>query len=439
MHRVIAAACLVLLLGASTSAEPTTAPATTTASSPTLRPFTAFAWTPPQGRFAHVVPMVPFSPGTAPWAVARAAADLPADERVLLMLELPKLIWNHRDDQLSGAGGKKYQGPWLEGGSAAAADWFTKFLSAFQFARGSMVFLAQDSELDLSMWSAKQPQIDAIAADPRWKKAAPQVGDVSKATDLSTWPLGARYNTAVGAILAGYVRRAISDPLHRAFPEAGTSEFGNAILPPSLATRAPDLNGCVQPVDEPLYGTAESPGFYANPNNLAHQGRVDFAGSPLPTLIWQTGNARAYRLASARPILPWIPAKGWKESRLAGTPYYDELLRHVLLCSESTNVLFWNTTTHLQFDDDNATMDRLLGDFATQLRGRTDLHCLTPGPVSYDAPLLISGVRTGDGRRVFRVTLSPHQQTATLTLPGETTPTLVRVEPGEVGAWIVRP
>jgi hypothetical protein len=254
-------------------------------------------------------------------------------------------------------------------------------------------------------------------------------------------------------------RKGFYDPLVKNFPGAGYSEFNDGYLPKAVAKYAPEFNGWQQYSFLPLFGSHQSIAYYHGFGQISWQGRndgtnPDFLASPMPTLIWETQTARVHTAASELPQIPWIAGKSYRGDSpdqashfvIANTPYYEEGLWHIMMCSNTTNVLYWNTREQnsrpgfSKFDADNAALDADLAEFAKEADNAPSIHCLTLDNVPFNSKILVSGVECQGAhgkRKLFRVTLSSGEKTATVTLPGETQPREIKLEGDQVGTWIV--
>jgi hypothetical protein len=171
-------------------------------------------------------------------------------------------------------------------------------------------------------------------------------------------------------------------------------------------------------------------------------------------LIWEVQTARAHTLASDIPQIPWISYKSYAGDSpdakshylLANSPYYEEALWQILICSNATDVLFWNPKPQGQvgpgsaFDKDNIAMNSAMAELAAQMDNAPTIRCLTLDRVPYNSKVLVSGadcLGVHGTRRLYRVTLAPGERNATITLPGETNPRTIMLTGSQTGQWIV--
>lgn len=400
-----------------------------------LTSFHAFAWCAPTSPLAHVTPM--YRPTGNPQTDAAALAKIPAGQRAVCWQNVSNSMWGNAADVLTGSDGKSYQSPWVDAGAAALKQTIATWVNAVKAAGGIIDFWVLDDENGVGYW---QPGIDpawlaAITADPRFVAPAAPFGLSANAViTQGNWQ---QYNATVGAIKNGYLRSSILAPLQAAFPGAGMSNWGDCITPNGML--APDYNGWSYANSaETIAGTVQSPYFYGWVGQLALAGRndgtnPDFSASPMPTLIWQTDCARAYR-ASGKPSLPWLSAPSWSIAgyicALANTPYVIEAHYHALMALGVTSLLSFNP------NEDVSAVDAALADLQKQCDGFSSFEPIALAPTAYDATTLVSGIRLPNGREVYRVTVGPVQSAASVTLANGKTQT-VQIPSGQVGAWVM--
>jgi len=428
-----------------------------------ILPYVAFAWAAPASQLPYVCPMEWITTASQPAIVAQDMLNRAPGRRAIFIEHAPDFFWSRPGDRVKDANGNylNYQSPWLDHGVANSKAFFNAFWPQYKAAGASVDFVASDAEVSLSKWAISFAQIEAIGADPRYAPLGAKYGlpDVSASSSFSKsageWIL---WNAIMDSEVASYTRQAINQPLISVFPDAGYCEYYNASLSLSVAQMAPDLNGWRQNTFDPLWGSYQAPVYYHVFSQISLPGRNDgtnpnFAASPMPTLIWETESARAHTLSSNAPQIPWIAYKTYAgvpaaNFPLAKTPYYDEALWHIMLCSNTTDVLFWNpkneqnTAPGGEFDQNNAAMNDDLQAFSNATNGATSIQCITLSAVPYNSQVLVSGAEcTGPKgkRRVFRITLAPGLHTATLTLPGDAAPRTIVTGANSTGLWIVIP
>jgi hypothetical protein len=416
-------------------------------------PYLAMAWTAPSAPLAHVVGVVRFQSSSDPEKIARALKVLPEGERFLLRWESnDNQFWGNPADQLIGGHSQatrpgkpeSFQGPWIDHGAAAEAVFETRFAAALRQRGASPDYLVLDTEMGISTWELTAPQLRAIMADRRWPAVAKRFG-VSGTAGLvgaGNNPNAQAFNLAMQVTSAGYFRAGYFELWQAAFPRVCCSDFGDGVLNAVQAVQAVDDGGGIQPMALPMHGNVQSPCCYAWVHKIgrppSNQG-ADFS-NPLPALCWIVSMTRAYA-QSPQPIVPWVAAKSWTDGSvpIANTPYQDELLWHVCLSAGCTDVLFFNPDSPAA---DNAAMDADLAALQQQAGDSPTLVPLTRAAVAYTSPVLVSGARCANGRRLYRVTVGAGPTTApaalTLVLPGESATTTLHVRPGEVGLWVVR-
>ena len=408
---------------------------------PTITPYIAFAWHAPTSPLDHVAAPLWYVKDSDPAAIASQLNALPAGERVLLRWQSTELLMNP-GDQIVGPDGQNYYGPWLDNGAAAEAAFENSFLAQVAADGGSVDYLMLDIEWDINTWNITTGQLNAILADPRYPALA-STFDLTRTDDLIDIlnPDSQAFDLAMQVTMGTYDHAAFDAPLAAHFPDARCSDFNDALLSPSAAIEAPDANGCVQPAGLPLHGDTQGPSFYGDVGNIGlytnNQG-ADFT-QPLPILCWETSRARGYALADV-PIIPWVAGKTWSQDSLANSPYYDEMIYHVMLSSGSVNLDLWDADTdHTQ--DDCSALDADLAAVAQMANNEPALTPLSTDTVPYTSPVLVSGAQCPSGRQLFRITvpaISTQAQTVNVVLPGDTATTAVTVPANAAGQWLVR-
>jgi hypothetical protein len=416
-----------------------------------LTPYRAIAWTAPTPPLPHVVGVVRYQSSSDPAAVAAALNHRPAGARALLRWESnDNRFWKNPADLLPIASPASQPsdattapGPWLEHGAAAEAAFESRFAEALHRLNTRPDFLVLDTEMGIGTWSLTSPQLSAIGGDRRWSAVARQFG-IRGADDLvgvTNSPAARAFNLAMQVTTAAYFRAGYFLPWRKIDPSIGCSDFGDGVLNEAQAAQAVDDDGNVQPMALPMHGNMQSPCCYAWVHKIGqrpcNQG-ADFR-QPLPALCWITSMVRGYA-QSPEPMLPWIAARSWTDGHvlIANTPYQDELVWQVCLSAGCTDVLYFNPDARAA---DDAAMDGDLAALERQARRSPTLTPLTTAAVPFASPVLVSGARCADGRRVYRVTTWPAAaapRVLRVMLPGEIIETAVTVPAGEVGAWVVR-
>ena len=438
----------------------TSAPISTpTPTPPTLTPYEAFAWHAPTTALQHVVGVVWFNAScNTPAGIASIAAQLkalPAGERVLRRgPNGVELLNNPADPQpvpetATTQPAAPQQVPWVPAGAAAEAAFGEKFYTGLAAAGATVDYLQLDTEGNINSDTlGNNPdgalEVATIVADLRWPAVATACR-VTRTDDVigNHWPDAQQFNLALQVAEAPFCRSAFFVPLAAVFPAAHCSDYNDVILSASAAFQAPDFNGCVQPMGAPLHGDLQAPSFYGGVGNIGSPGNPGGQGAdwskPMTVLNWEVSSARAYAQGAA-PVMAWLAGKTWNGSRLANSPYWDELLYHVMLSTGSTDLNLWDADTS-NTQNDCATADSDLATIAGQAGNSPTLTPLTLNAVPYGSAVLVSAARCSNGWLVARVTVAATQPTTkpvSITLPGDSSPTSVNIPGGECGAWFSR-
>jgi hypothetical protein len=438
------------------TSAPTLQPSIVPPLPPVLTPYVAFAWHTPATPLQHIAGTVWYSKDSDSPAVAAQLKAIPAGERALLRANSRELLIGNSADQLPIPGitttrpSVTAAGPWLEYGADAEAAFERQFLMHLQQHGASVDYLVLDLEWGINSECSRE-QLSAIQADPRWASISAQF-NVPASVPLGDSHLndaGAlAFDMASAATLASRVHRAFCDPLHAVFPAARCSDFGDGVLPMSLATQAPDLNGVFHPAVLPMHGDTQSPVYYSQVGNIGQPWQPwntpvspDWS-QPMPILCAQVGAVRAYA-AAGLPIIPWINGKGCSGSpptlpAMLNSAYWDELVFHLCLSGGTTNLLLWNPNDGATQYPDAAALDADLQSLQAATGNSPTLRPLTAAAVPYGSGTLVSAARCNDGRVVARVTIAATQPNDTSVSVGVAgLPVSAVVKAGNVGAWVV--
>ena len=401
-----------------------------------LTPYVAFAWDGSTATLSNVQPMPDFSQlFSDPVAMAGTMNAIPAGRRVGLGFCVTAPMWGV--DALTEADGAATQSPWCDNGvkatQAAFGDWFAQYTAA---GGPQPDFVALDDEHDFSTWTASDPAIDAIEADPRFSAVAELFSVTGAKSQCFSIPWDGAMNALKNADLSLAMNGLITN----------FSNYGDALVPTDLIGVAQDYNGW--PVSGfTTSGTFQSPAFYGWIGQVAWKGRndgsdPDFANDPLATVIFEADQAKVYAQAD-KPILPWFAFRSYTGETggypiyIANSPYWDEQVFHVLMSAGSTNCLLWNPN---QTPDDTTALNDDLAELQKKCGNADTITPLGHDAVPYGSPVMASGVKAG-ARRVWRVsvaTVSPKKQIVKVKLPGTTAVSSITIPAGAAGTWVVR-
>lgn len=352
-----------------------------------------------------------------------------------------------------------FQCPWFGYATRYMKQKMETFWAAFQDAGGDVDLIVLDMEADLSNWRFRraggEKHIKAITSDPRWDDPAHGINGASLKDLLSPHRLEnvmnlraddyLHWNALQRRLISTALDAAMFSPARAYFPRVKGVDYGSSGLTDAEAARAPDTNGHFQHEPHP-FGTHGSASFYASIGHLQHHdhsiGLTNAHGRhPYAVVRWQVKRARAMWRSNDGRFLPWISRKGFAESALKGTPYYEELVRHLALLGNP--LLFWNSSTENPPRTDDARIDRVLRDVEAHTDG-TGPILESSGDIPWTADPLITRTRSGS-KTVYRVTIQrvdPDDQRAIVVRileNGADTEDSLLIRGGEVGAWHVQP
>lgn len=344
-------------------------------------------------------------------------------------------VLGHPEDVARTPGGAatEFQGLWLERGTARVKDRVTRFFSEFKKAGGRLDYLVVDFEGNLSNWSMKPGQLDAILSDPRAESLKAKLGIDGPAAlkDCSPPPyvlgddLGKivaqgdkpymRWNRMAAGVVEAAMNEAIYAPVRALYPMARASNYGSVAV--GGGNVAIDTNGHLDTGFEGCFGNRGSREFYGY-RQLARRKRKDgreYGREPFDVLRWMVNMMRVCRRSSATPLSPWVCHKSWTgdgafDFVLSDNDYYQEMVYHLALL-EADDFLYWNpapwapghTLKGKRKESDDLLLDALLRVLNAKLGGQPR-RAVTLGEIPWDSGLLVSGMRLGD-RTLWRVTV----------------------------------
>lgn len=374
--------------------------------------------------------------------VAHRLQGIAPGRRVLFLYHAPQWVWGNPRDLMPKTGD---QSPWLANGAVVGRRFANGLFRTISASGKAVDFFVTDDEVGLTNWSTTQSQRAAIAADPRFAPVARQfhLENISKINGLSHYDVLRRWNAATRSLINYYFHQAYFVPLKAYFPLAWMSDYDDELVRTRYANWCLDYNGWSHWEVRPLKGNVQSPALYGNVMQLGWKGRNDgtnpnFKKSSLPAMCWTITDLRGLRRSSDVPIIPWVASRHFL-SAWSNSPYYDEIIRHIVLNTGQTNLLYFNPESPIARHDDDADLSFVLGDLAKHLNHDPHFTTITLDRIPYNSKTLVSGVLLANGSGLFRVTLSPGETSVTLKLPGDEKPTVVTPLPGDVGAWITRP
>ncbi|MBU4460150.1 MAG: hypothetical protein KJ579_06250 [Verrucomicrobia bacterium] len=405
----------------------------------------------------------------------------PEGRRVMTDWDVYRRMYRHPADQLKTTAGEAFTAFWWEHGVEDAVRVYGRFFREFKARGGHLDYFVIDTEHGAGAEVNKPERWEAVARDPRFAGILRAVGAASHKEIDGTGrvrPFGYwRYSDYLAS--RSYAR--LYDTISNHFPKVRFADYGRAY------NRFTDLvSWGRQTIPEGIpgrhgfhIGTHQSPSLYGVVTYLGTmevEGRK-FGLGPYRSLVYAQNVARACRLSSEVPLMPWIAWRGYVsdfEDRPADkrppvgsfgdTDYFQESVLHTCLLDPDA-LLMWSAfrwrkdqdpakycrAEHLQL------VDRLVAQ-ANTLIGYSDRRTRVDRMIPWHAPYVLSGA-TANGRSVWRLTPDPKLAAQTpaslavrtspltfaigdrrLVMPGGK---ILALEPGPspapAGCWIVGP
>lgn len=331
------------------------------------------------------------------------------------------------------AGNATIRGIWWDASVEAIRKRFDAYFRAYKAAGGKLDMFVLDYEGGLSNWhlGRSEARYLAIQNDPRFAEVAKELGfsDLMTVCDWNKHRSTGNYlkwNAVMQRRVAGYVSRAVYEPIRKHFPHVKFSNYGHYYQLPKYSI--PDTNGH----DYGKYGfaghvgTHQSMPLYASIGQLRGRkldGKREYSDTPFGGFRLSLNGMRAAALSSDVPILPWISHKGFDGSRVRESDLYQELIFHVALTG-ADDFLFWNAYPWRESQDTNLwgnpRDDKLFSDCLRQLDdlvGFADRKTLVGELAGWYDEYALTGM-TANGRSVWRLT--PRLETNYAEHPGST-------------------
>ncbi|MHC4769974.1 MAG: hypothetical protein ACYTEI_14865, partial [Planctomycetota bacterium] len=211
-----------------------------------------------------------------------------------------------------------------------------------------------DFEKGYDMWGGmadedKAAHLAAIQNDPRFHGVQSseaedldrldRVHDFRRHGDYLVW------NAAMRRVVDAALEASIYEPLRELYPNARCSNYDSYYMRRDLA--APDARGGYQWSESEGFGTHDAIEAYGHLRQVTSMPLRDgrpLGGSPYAGLLYTIKRVEAVSNSSSRPLKVWVSPRDrvnpkWP-SALTGTPYHDELLRHLIV--RRHGLLFWN-------------------------------------------------------------------------------------------------
>jgi len=211
-----------------------------------------------------------------------------------------------------------------------------------------------DYERGYDMWggmagSDKVAHLAAIQNDPRFRGVSSKEGGglttLERVHDYRQYEDFLLWNAVMHGVVDAALQAAIYEPLSELYPKAHCSNFNSCRIRRDLAI--PALTGLPEWWETDGFGTHDNIAAYANVRGLAFnlplRDGKPLGSSPYAALLHTIKRVETADNSSPRPFKVWIAPRDQTHpggSRLKGTVYHDELLRHLVV--RRYGLIYWN-------------------------------------------------------------------------------------------------
>jgi hypothetical protein len=319
-------------------------------------------------------------------------------------------LTRHPDDVCRGSGegatGLWYPRP--EAGLLVVRSRWEEFLDQLSDTGAPLDEVILDFEAGYGTWGMNDGQPAAIMADPRWQGItsyeAGELTDISNILDYGRSSDHLLWNAVADRIVDGALQEAIYEPLQERYPHRRCSNYGSfrvlrRYVVPSIAGAHP------QWYESDGFGTHEGPVAYGT-ISTATAGHIMRNGEPLGTspyaaFLYTIKRIEGVEASTARPLKVWVCNRNKPTPRrrpVRGTPYNDEILRHMLV--RRHGLVLWNANMGSDVREMMQT-NAVIEDVAARI-GETG--SALPSVTGWQNTVVHSST-TGPGRVVHRFTL----------------------------------
>lgn len=406
-------------------------------------PIRALSWSKVPPDCATVTQMIWVSAKTLPEAAAKRSLSKPAGMAGIFLRHMATELFRHREDYCRDQDGSvtEYSSPWPEKGIQTTKHHIEWFFRRYQAAGGRLDWLILDYEGGYTVWHRKRHHIRAIWNDPRGATLADEIGTTNinrvvfrRGDDYLKW------NAVMGKLVCRALNAAIFNPVKNIIPDVKSCNYGAYVM--SRENVVPDLNGYRQFLLAHC-GTHGSASFYGRIGKLAGirlDGKRPYGRSPFAVLRLHVNRMRAIKRSSDVPFMPWVSHKTFPESVFQDNDYYQELIYHLAL-SGVDGFLYWNPHPWKAGQDPSGWADeeqdrlfhRCLASVNERLNGPAR-RCATLDAIEWDSALIVTGMRVGDRRVLWRITARPGVTRVQVVPSGQTIELA-----GRVGLWYESP
>lgn len=383
----------------------------------------AYTWDAPSMALPHTVPSIMLRGGTDPVVAAGASktreqgkAIFFANGNFIFDYNLPVYATSEGDasqdsllfdprDRITGLDSNgviaKYWSPWLANGIFATKARMDQFFSDFQRAGGKLDEVHWDWEAMRSSENLSVDNIRAIYADPRAVSLnLPPLETVisGNGPSYSYRPMKEEFNRKLAAIQIAAYNEAICEVVWRYYPGARQSNYRSFVMTPANA--APNNFGDNQ-VSLAKIGNENAPVTHGafNPYLVYVVPLIPsrtFDDVPFNHLLLNVNTVRGILRSGSDPVTPWINyAMGRSEMA-------TETIYHYIL-SGCKNLLNFNPSNE-RISSDDQKISEILAQLNQRIGSTERRIPLIQTKVPWDSKIIISGVKIGNSRTLWRIT-----------------------------------
>jgi hypothetical protein len=411
------------------------------APSPPTRKIVAYTWDPVPEAADRLVYAIKVD--RRQYDVQEVAAQLeqmpPGHRAIRLWKWADPELTRHPADACQGPDGSptEYWYPQPEAGLRVVRSRWEGFLEQLRQTGAPLDEVILDFEKSYSMWLMSDGHPAAIMADPRWKGIisleAGELKDISDILDFRYHDDYLVWNAATRRIVDRALQQAIYEPLRHRYPGSRCSNYDSFRMQRQYLV--PTVTGAhPQWYESDGFGTHEGAVAYGTigikTDRRIRRKNKPLGMSPYAACLFTVKRVEAIEASSTRPLKVWVCSrnKATRTSRpVRGTPYNDEILRHMLV--RRHGLLLWNAGMG---DNEQEMMqtNAIIAETAAMI-GETGsaLPYVTDWPNS-----IVHSSATGPHGVVHRFTLEFPDKPLRYRLGGRTHAKFP--EPGEVGLWV---
>ncbi|MHC4901137.1 MAG: hypothetical protein ACYTGD_05685 [Planctomycetota bacterium] len=318
------------------------------------------------------------------------------------------------------------------------------FLDQLSAAGAPLDEVIVDFEAGYSMWAMKEGHPAAIMADPRWRGItsyeAGELKDISRILDYKHSPDYLLWNAAAHRIVDKALQRAIYEPLRHRYPACRCSNFdsfrllGKHVVPSIIGAHP-------QWFESDGFGSHEGPSAYGVIGDYTagyiQRGDGPVGSSAYSAFLYHIKRIEAVEASSTRRLNVWVCSRNQKTPKprpVLGTPYNDEILRHMVV--RRHGLVLWNAGMGGN-EQEMMQTNAVIADAAVQIGETGDALPNVTGwsdTIVHSATTGLPDMADGSNRIIRRFTLEFPDQPLRYRINDVTFTRYA--EEGEVGLWV---